>query len=70
MLFVDIDVAKSHHGIASLITLIRFVCIIFAFLVIIKVSQCLFHQALIQLSIDTNDDIHIDIEATGHYHLN
>ncbi|OQJ70799.1 hypothetical protein BMS77_08250, partial [Leuconostoc pseudomesenteroides] len=28
------------------------------------------HQSLIQLSADTNDDIRIAMEATGHYHLN
>lgn len=69
MLFVGIDVAKSHHDVAVLddngLVVLRHLRILNS-----RQGFATLHQSLIQLSADTNDDIRIAMEATGHYHLN
>lgn len=69
MFFVGIDVAKSHHDIAIIDdsgqVILRHIRIMNN-----RHGFNKLHQTLIQLSSDTNDDIRIAMEATGHYHLN
>lgn len=69
MLFVGIDVAKSHHDVAVLddsgLVVLRHLRILNN-----RQGFSTLHQFLIQLSADTKDDIRIALEATGHYHLN
>ena len=69
MLFVGIDVAKSHHDVAILDDSGQ---VILRHLRILNNRQGFvkLHQSLVQLTADTNDDIRIAMEATGHYHLN
>lgn len=69
MLFVGIDVAKSHHDVAILDDSGQ---VILRHLRILNNRQgfAKLHQSLVQLTADTNDDIRIAMEATGHYHLN
>ena len=66
MLFVGIDVAKSHHDVAVLddngLVVLRHLRILNS-----RQGFATLHQSLIQLSADTNDDIRIAMEATGHY---
>ncbi|MDI6667663.1 transposase [Leuconostoc falkenbergense] len=69
MLFVGIDVAKSHHDVAILDDLGQ---VVLRHLRILNNRQGFdkLHQTLVQLTAHTNDDIRVAMEATGHYHLN